>query len=316
MLHILTGLDPQSLSFYPFETKSNFGYFLSANSLFPIFSNHSKLYLPPCISAYVGADITCAILATSLYGGIDDALLVDIGTNGEMAYYKNHQLTCCSCAAGPAFEGAGLSMGMTASSGAISDVFIRNNTFEYETISNTAPAGICGSGVISGIARMLNAGVLDNTGRIKNDEHSFVSQISEINGQPAFFIGNSNVSLTQQDIRSIQLAKSAIAAGIDTLLEVYESKTEEVKRFVLCGGFGSTLNKHDASAIGLYPDDFIKITQVAGNAAFYGAASLLFSKSARDEANIIAKAAVEIPLSSNPFFMSRYIERMSFQEEV
>jgi uncharacterized 2Fe-2S/4Fe-4S cluster protein (DUF4445 family) len=231
--------------------------------LFPSFNGSTEIYFPPCISAYIGADITCSILASALQSNTDNALLVDIGTNGEMAYSANGKIVCCSSAAGPAFEGAGLSMGMTASAGAISDVVINSTTVEYKTIADEKPAGICGSGVIAGVSEMLRVGILDSSGKIMSDGHRFPSLITSRNGQPAFLIGSSNIVLTQQDIRSIQLAKSAIAAGIDALLHECKASIAMVDRFVLCGGFGSSLNKAQAAAIGLYPDDFIEKTQVA-----------------------------------------------------
>jgi uncharacterized 2Fe-2S/4Fe-4S cluster protein (DUF4445 family) len=313
MLHILNGFDPRSLSHAPFEMVSHFDFDISAQKLFPSFNKETKLYFPPCIGAFIGADVACAVLSTSLHKSEQKSILVDIGTNGEIIFSNRKQLFCCSCAAGPAFEGVGLSMGMPAKSGAVSNVFVDNGHLKYETINQKEALGICGSGVIACLARLIENQIIDDTGRLKKDCHDFIELIEGPDENLRFRIGNSNVYIDQRDIRNIQLAKAAIAAGIDTLLEECGVRLADVRRLILCGGFGSSFDRRDAAIIGLFPKELAESVVTAGNAAFGGAALLLFSECQKRNIRNIAKNACEISLSSNSFFMEQFIEKISFE---
>ncbi|MFA7637237.1 MAG: ASKHA domain-containing protein, partial [Monoglobales bacterium] len=201
MLHLLTGLDPASIAVAPYEPKTLFGFW------------QDNVFLPKCISAYVGADMTCAILSSGI---LDDktSFLVDIGTNGEMALWHGGTLVCCSTAAGPAFEGGVISQGTLAISGAIDKVFIENGEVKYTTIDDKKPIGVCGTGLIDAISCMKNLGVLEESGYLEED----------------FQIGNSGVYITAKDVRQVQLAKAAIRAGIDTLLHECNIDCAEIER--------------------------------------------------------------------------------------
>ncbi len=204
-------------------------------------------------------------------------LFVDIGTNGEMALMTPDGLVCCSTAAGPAFEGAGLYMGMAGIEGAISKVWVEGGVLKYEVIGNKEPVGICGSGILDAVAVMLKVGVIDETGVINEDGHEFESSIREYDDQPAFEIGTSGVLITQKDIRQIQLAKSAIAAGIETLVHECSIDCEKVDMLFIAGGFGSFINQNSAADIGLLPKCLLDRVTVLGNAAGTGASMLLLS---------------------------------------
>lgn len=297
MLHILDGLAPGSLAMAPFTPQSLFGGYYNLD--LPGFPGLSA-YLPPCISAYVGADITCSILTSGIAEQEGTVLLVDIGTNGEMALRTAGRLVCCSTAAGPAFEGAGISAGVSAHSGAINSVHAQDGALAYSTIDNTPPVGICGSGLIEAAAAMLELGFINRKGRMDSGFHGAVP------------IGDSTVSITQSDIRQLQLAKGAIRGGMDTLLSECGVPYSGLERIILCGGFGSYLNPIAAEKIGLIPPGTAVKTTAIGNAAGAGAGRILQHAGRRLEAVRIAEAAQTIDLTCSVHFRNRYIEAMGF----
>lgn len=291
MLHLYEGLPPESLAVVPFTVQSYFGG-LSRHTL-----ADAPVYLPRCIGAYVGADIVCAILSADvLKDNSATQLLADIGTNGEMALVRNGKLLCCSTAAGPAFEGAGLSQGMPAMSGAIRAVSMQDDAIQYETTGGVPAKGICGSGILDVLAVMLKQESLEDTGYMEED----------------FAIGDSGVRITQRDVRQIQLAKSAICAGIITLLEEEKLEAAQTDRFVVAGGFGSSMNVHSACDIGLFPAALQDKTEFIGNGALGGAAMLLMNRQMRIESEKMAQQATELSLSQSAAFMDYYVDCMSF----
>lgn len=314
MLHFLTGLDPHGIGVSPFTPESLFGQTLQANQILTMFPDHTALYVPRCVSAYVGADTTSGLLATGFDTREDDCLFVDVGTNGEIALQRKDRLVCCATAAGPAFEGAQIAMGMPAAEGAICGVSVENGTIAYETIGGGAPAGICGTGMISLLAMLLSNGVLDETGLLCKEGHVFTAFVVSWHEQLAFQIGDSGVFVTAQDIRQIQLSKAAIAAGIDTLLFSEGISQPQVSELLLAGGFGSQLDPMDAARIGLIPKAFAGKTRAVGNAALLGACAMLFSLAHRHAAEMTAQRARELSLSASPVFMDHYIENMMFPE--
>ncbi len=300
MLYLLTERNPESLSHAPFEADCLFGYSVDAQDL-GLPCVNAQVYLPPCMSAFVGADITTALLASEICDASDTALLADIGTNGEMALWHQGQLYCCSTAAGPAFEGAGLSMGMAGKDGAIDKVWVNNDdTYAVHVIGDVAPIGVCGSGIIDALACFLRTEEMDETGALDDDE---------------VLLGGC-VTVTQADVRMVQLAKSAICAGMTTLVTCVEALTPEgVASLSIAGGFGSYINLENAVAIGLLPDDYMNKTRVIGNAALSGAVMLLLNQAFYAKAEAIAAQAQTIELSTNPRFSEAYMMGMMFGEE-
>lgn len=287
MLHLYEGLDPASLAVVPFTVPSRFGC-PSRRTL-----AGAPVYLPRCIGAYVGADIVCAILASQLTQP-GTRLLADIGTNGEMVLSHDGALLCCSTAAGPAFEGAGLSCGMPAKAGAICKVSRTGTALSWQTVQDQPPAGICGSGVLDALALALEDENLDESGFLEE----------EIQLGP--------VSVTQKDVRQIQLAKSAVCAGLLTLLEEAGTPSARVDVLSIAGGFGSSLDLDSAAAVGLFPADLRDKTCFIGNGALGGAAMLLLQPQLRARAEAMADGAREISLSASQSFMDRYIDCMNF----
>lgn len=315
MLYLLCQRNPKSITMAPFEQDCYFGMFLSARELdLPC---DAKVYLPRCISAYVGADITTALLAAEFfYQGrvVSDSpkLLVDIGTNGEMALAANGMLWCCSTAAGPAFEGAGIYQGMPARTGAVYQVKIHSNGIICLVLGGGTATGICGSGLLDAVSVMCEAGIIDETGMICEDGHDFTDNITEINGQPAFRLPETQVILTQQDIRAVQLAKSAVCAGILTLIKEAGYTHADIKELVIAGGFGSNINVKSAERIGLIPPGFANKAHAIGNAAGSGASMILLSDTIRMQSEQIGKFTKSVELSTNPYFMDTYINGMMF----
>lgn len=292
MLHILTGLSPQSIGMAPFRPLSLFG--ARRILCFPDFPS-LDCYVPPCISAYIGGDIVCSVLASGITMSKKTSLLIDVGTNGELALWHEGTLTCCSTAAGPAFEGANISCGMQALSGAIHRVWQENGKLRYAVLNGGTARGICGSGLIDAVAAAREAGMLDKRGRPSG---------------AVLPIGESGVCLTQKDIQELLLAKAAIRAGIETILESCTICAEDVEQVILCGGFGSYMNIDSAARIGLLPPVFQTKTRSIGNAAGAGAGMLLQNETLLRNVRLIADCAKNIDLSGNSVFFQRYIRAM------
>ena len=298
MLHLLTETDVEPLTHAPFEAKRLFGETLTAAALgLTVPPPEARVYLPPCIAAFVGADTVTAVLASDLTEKAETALLCDIGTNGEMVLWHESALYACSTAAGPAFEGAGISMGMSGRAGAIDHVWVKDGRIEAHVIGETTPAGLCGSGLVDAVAALLDTEALDETGYLEDD--------------PAVILPP--VEITQEDIRAVQLAKSAIHAGMRTLIHTAGLDRDGVKTLYVAGGFGSYLDVGRAGRIGLLPEELTDRVDVLGNAALTGAAMLLLWASLRPACEALARRTRVVELATNPRFVSEYMERMMFE---
>ena len=288
MLYLLTGRPPDSLARAPFEADTLFG---ATVELFG-----GRTYLPPCMNAFVGADITCAVLASGMCEKSETALLCDIGTNGEMALWKDCVLYVTSTAAGPAFEGAGISCGCGSVPGAIDKVWLVNGMLHTHTIDNAPAVGICGSGLIDAIAAGLMCEAIDETGALDDDE----------------LLLSNGIALQPRDIRAVQLAKAAIAAGILTLIETSGAAYSDISTLYIAGSFGSHLNVASAAAIGLIPQALANRVQVLGNAALSGAARTLLDRKNTAVLDRIAAVSQHVGLGGNPRFNEHYIDQMLF----
>lgn len=307
MLHFFAGLDPSGIGVAPYTPQSLF------DAEYTNVLSGISCYIPPCISAYVGADTVCCMLFSGLFTKNENALLIDIGTNGEMALWVNGTLTCCSTAAGPAFEGSGITFGSIAKPGAIVSVKPERGQITYQTIGGQQAKSICGSGVIETIAAMLKLGCLDDTGRMENEDSRFASLfVKDERWGIALPFSECDVMLTQHDIRQIQLAKAAISAGAQTLLERSGIDQTELDVLYLCGGFGSSLDCAAAEAIGLIPSGSAEKSSVLGNAALKGAAMALLNANCREQLRAIAGSCHYIELSTDSEFIKRYIDNMNF----
>lgn len=313
MMYLLLCKNVSCLSAAPFEINCFLGEYTRIDD------NGVKIraYIPRTVSAFIGSDISCALV--SAYDKIkkeNAVLLIDIGTNGEMAIIKDEKIMCCSTAAGPAFEGSGIYMGCMAVEGAINKVWLENDQIYFSTIGDLPPCGICGSGLIDTVSVLIRAGLIDETGHINNENIRYSEYLTEYDGKPAVKVGKSDIILTQNDVRAIQLAKAAIRAGIDSLLNACNIMPHNVDRLLLAGGFGSYINVENAAVIGLIPFEIAKKSVAIGNAAGMGAISILLSKEALEKNSQIAKKAVTLDLSSSAYFMDKYIENMLFDSEI
>ncbi len=314
MLYLLTGREASSLAAAPFAPDCLFGESVDATQLGLSLASGAQAYLPRCIAAYVGADMTCAILAGRLFAAKEPELLVDIGTNGEMALCVQGKLYACSTAAGPAFEGAGISMGMNGGTGAVDHVWLTDGQIRYSVIGGGPAKGICGSGLIDAAAVLREAGLLDETGRIPQMDETASPYLTEQDGMPAVKLGESGVWLTQKDVRALQLAKSAICAGMRALLHEAGLSPDKVERLTIAGGFGSFIDPANAEKIGMLPRGFAGKARVIGNAAGMGTGMVLLSREERLRSEALARACRVVELSGNPYFMERYVEDMLFEE--
>lgn len=312
MQHLLCAINPAGIAVAPFTPASLFGCEQPAAELG--INLNCAVYHARSVSAYVGADITVGLLASGASQSDTPAIYIDIGTNGEMALINGKRLLCCSTAAGPAFEGAHIKYGVGGVAGAIAEVYTEDEAIKYKTIGGLPPIGICGSGIIDAAAVLLKTGGMDETGRIADADEAegFIARYINEDESEIYLDKAAGISFTQQDVREVQLAKAAIAAGINTLLHEQGLALSDVDKLYIAGGFGSHINKNSACAIGLLPPKLLDKIVFVGNAAGMGARRIALTASGRAESEAIAERAEYVELSGHAFFQDDYIEQMMF----
>lgn len=315
MQHFLCALDPAGIAAAPFTPKSLFGCEQAAEELG--LNIAGSVYHAPSISAYVGADITAGLLDCGAAEAERPVLFLDIGTNGEMALASREGLVCCSTAAGPAFEGAHIQYGVGGVAGAIDTVTCGDGALKIGTIGGKPPIGICGSGIIDAMAAVLAAGGVDETGRIfdRDEAEGFIAGLIDEEESAILLDCESGITFTQQDVREVQLAKAAIAAGIATLLHERELALTDIDTLYIAGGFGAHISAESACAIGLLPKELLGRIVFIGNAAGAGARRALLTAGGKARLEAIAARAKYIELSGHAFFQEEYIEQMMFPEQ-
>ena len=325
MSHLFLGVTPKTLSRFPFTPAFGGTQKLPAGDLHLKVCPQANVYLLPNIAGHVGSDILGMILASGLHNKDGCHIAIDIGTNGEIVAIKNGQMITCSTAAGPAFEGATIVQGMRATSGAIEHVEITSDNVIIKTIDNQPAIGICGSGLIDIAAQLLKRKIIDETGNMLTREEALKSGIhpalaSRISGSKrdkSFRLTSTDeeaiVSITQQDIRELQLAKGAILAGIQTLMKTLDIQKEQIDSIMIAGAFGNFICVGNALKIGLFPDIPMEKITFIGNAAGTGASMALLSDKMRELASSIATKILHIELSTNMDFQELYIHAMNFK---
>lgn len=319
MCHLLMGISPEKLGRAPFMPDEYFG--REFNPLDIGLENCQNMIIFPAVSGFVGGDITAGMMETVNCRKL--TLYLDIGTNGEMALGKGDRYVCCATAAGPAFEGAQIEMGMPASRGAVDKVWLEGRRIKYSVIGNDRPVGLCGSGLIDALAVLLKAGIIDENGTILSGQELpilFRSYVFEVEAEetaqstePSLAVHIApGVYITQEDIRKLQLAKGAIAAGIEVLFKEYGCKPCNIDVLTFAGGFGNYIDKASAAAIGLFPQELLDKAKEVGNAAGNGAVSAALSKEAWERALEISGNMRYIELASYPHFDEMYVEHMNF----
>ncbi len=317
MEHIFARHNPASIASAPFSAETLFGEFYKADSLGIKINPNGVLYMAPCVASYVGGDITAGVVAAGLYGASGTHLYIDIGTNGEMGLLHDGKFIFCATAAGPAFEGAHIDCGMSGVDGAVRAVEIdENGDIKLDVISGDkcAPKGICGSGIIDAAASFLELGLIDETGSImcSDEVDENLAKYTDEDGEQLSLTEDGSVYLCGSDIREIQLAKSAVAAGIETLLDFCGISTSDVDSVLLAGGFGSHIRPESACKIGLIPEELLSKIKAVGNTAGMGAVSMLLSDEAIEQTVEVAFNSTYLELSGNPKFMDEFVEKMMF----
>lgn len=321
MMHLLAGVPPAAMAAAPFIPAFTRSRVCTPMELGLALGPASRIFLLPSVSAYVGADIVAGILATGMAARNKFELLLDIGTNGEIALGGSGGIFCCATAAGPAFEGAGIEKGMGGVEGAIDSVWLDGDTLACTTIGGTPARGICGSGIIDAIAVFLDCGLLEDSGRIidADEAASLPPAIAALRADtpkgPIVHLDRAcDIYLTQSDIREVQLAKAAIAAGMDVLVRRAGRNLEQVDTVYLAGGFGSFLDERSAVRIGLIPRELADRIIVSGNTSGAGAVATCLSVGSLASCDSITGLCTYVELSSSADFNDAYIERMMFPE--
>lgn len=314
MEHIACGISPEGIGVFPFTPQTLFGDVRSVPGA------ADAAYLAPCVSGYVGGDIVAGVVACGMDEATGNVLFADLGTNGEMALRANGELLCCATATGPAFEGANIAWGMPARDGAIAACRFEDGALRTEVIGGGAPAGICGSGLIDALAACLDAGLVDETGRMAAPDEApagLAHLVCLHEGQPAVRLSaDGSVLLTQKDVRALQLAKASVCAGLCTLLDKAGVVLSDVDAFLVGGAFGAHVRPAAAARIGLFPRELLPVTRMVGNCAGAGAVAAVLSGAARERMTAAAQAARYIELSTDADFSETYLDSMEFEEEL
>ena len=324
MLSFAAGVSVEGLAAVPFTLASKFDFSVAWNELSSskasVVPSDAEVYFPPVVGAFIGADTVCAMLAAGFDLDAENPfLLADIGTNSEMALFvpasssSAARILCTSAAAGPAFEAANISCGMPSVNGAVDKVEIDGGKISVRTIGNAPAKGVCGSGLISSVSEFLRNGMVDSHGTIeeKKDGLGVDSPGSKIDL-------TESVSISQNDIRNLQLAKSAVKTGLDHLLSRFESLSAkkisgQKMRFFLAGGFGSRIDLDESVRIGLLPSLLLGDVSQIGNAALFGASALLFSEKLKEKARLLAKKSTQINLAAVPDFQQKFLGNIDFE---
>ena len=299
MHHFFCGYDIRPLSFYPFHSDQlAMKEFTSADLGWEgVFCDDIRFY--PAIGSFVGSDILAGILATGMHLKESYNLLIDLGTNGEIVLGNKDRLLCASTAAGPAFEGANISQGMQATTGAISSIFQEQDDWKVNVIGNVRSMGICGSGLIDAVHMILKRGLIGEFGEILSGEKEIVL--------------DENVSLSQKDIQEFQLAKAAIQAGVLILLRKMGIEDRDLEKVYIAGGFGNFINLDHLNAVGMLKVP-VDIMHKLGNSALMGAKMFLFEQ--LDMAGVIRGISQHVSLEREKDFQDLFVERLAFELKI
>ena len=324
MTHLLLGVDASSLASAPYLPGYEGPVVVSAKEMGLTMAEDADLQILPNIAGHVGADIVGVLIASDLKHLDGANLAIDIGTNGEILLAKDGRILTCSTAAGPAFEGASIRHGMRASTGAIEKVRIVNDDVDLTVIGETEPTGICGSGLIDVVAELLSAGLISPTGRLMTKEAGETSNVPKRlldrlkrdEYGDAFLlsrrIDGKEISLYQKDIREVQLAKGAVAAGIRIMMKELDIVAGDLTRVLIAGAFGNYIDKLSALTIGLLPEVEPSKVRSIGNGAGTGASMALLSPKMWESAVRLAGETEHIDLASHSQFQTIFLNEMSF----
>lgn len=305
MGHLFMGYSCESLGVYPYRAVNSGWIQLDFQEAFGADDLKASVVLLPGISAFVGGDIVAGLLALGFDAADTTCMLIDLGTNGEMAIGSRQRILASSAAVGPAFEGGNISCGMAGISGAISHVTIRDGKAEFRTIGDKPPAGLCGTGVIEIVSELFEKDMIDSTGLYRKEYFENGFEITrDHKGKPIVF--------TQKDIREVQLAKAAVRAGIEILMRRFGTDYDGIDTVCLAGGFGYKTDLSKALRIGLLPEQFNGKIEAVGNSSLAGALRYLKEPDASDRLDRIISISKEINLSEDRDFYELYVKHMDF----
>jgi uncharacterized 2Fe-2S/4Fe-4S cluster protein (DUF4445 family) len=315
MSHLLLSLTPCSIRLDPYVPTAKIFPQINASEISIDINSNGIMETLPAVASYVGGDIVSGIISCRIADRPEIRVLIDVGTNGEIAIGNNEWLVCCSASAGPAFEGGGISSGMRATRGAVQRVKIENGRVHYETIGKAKPRGLCGSGLIDTLSALITNQYIDSDGKFRSVTKS--ERIIEKDGEPQFILAYSHetetgkdLTITESDIINLIRSKAAVFAAIKSLINYVGFKFEDIHTFYVAGGFGTYLDIPNAISIGLLPDIDIKKIQFVGNSSLMGARIGLLSVHALDRAAKIAAGMTNIELSTYQPFMDEYVGAM------
>jgi uncharacterized 2Fe-2S/4Fe-4S cluster protein (DUF4445 family) len=309
MVHFLLNLDATRIRREPYIASASFVPPIRAAEAGIQINKRGLLYCLPSVAAYVGSDIVAGVLTTRLFTKEGISLFADIGTNGEVVLGNREWLVCASSSAGPAFEGSGVKQGMRARAGAIEKLTFRGDgSTEFKTIGDAPPVGICGSGLLDTLAALLTSGIIDRTGRFKDDGQPRLTEGDE--GRQFQLVpagdGHHEIVITQADIDNLIRSKAGVFASIRVLMESTQTRPEDLDAVYLAGGFGNFLNVRRAVTIGMLPDVPVEKIQFVGNTSIAGAKTVLLSGKALEAAEEIAKSMTYFDLMSHPGYMDEF----------
>ena len=318
MHHLFLGIQPKYLGTSPYVPVVSDAIDVKAKELSIRVNPSANVHVLPVIAGFVGADAIADIISTGIYRSSQLSLVLDIGTNPEVILGDKRGMMACSCASGPAFEGAHITCGTKAVSGAIERLQIEPESFEvkYQTVGNTKPVGICGSGIIDGVANLLRCQLIDRKGIFV--EQTSTPRVRTRNGEKEFVLvfqkegAKQDIVITPKDIEQIQLAKAAIYAGCSILMKKKRVQPENIKRMFVAGAFGNYINLDNAKLIGMLPDVSTKNIRFVGNAAGAGVRMALISRRYRRKASLIRSKIRYVELASDPDFQTEFTSAMFF----
>jgi uncharacterized 2Fe-2S/4Fe-4S cluster protein (DUF4445 family) len=315
MHHFFLDLPVQQLGAAPYVPALSGAIELPAGEIGLQLAPGARLFVPPNIAGYVGADHVSMLLATDVWRAKEDVLALDIGTNTEISLVSEGKIVTCSTASGPVFEGATIHDGMRAAPGAIERVQILGEQIRMQTIDNLPPVGVCGSGILDAVAEMLKAGILDRNGRISAG-HPLVRQVDSTLGLQLADASTSRhgrpLRVDRKDVHEIQLAKGAIRAGTRILLSEAGLREQDLDRIVIAGAFGTYIHIPSAIQVGMLPDLPLERFEQVGNAAGVGARQMLISRPKRQQASEICRLVNYIELTTHADFTDQFMEAIFF----
>jgi len=309
MVHFLLNLDPTRIRREPYIASAGFVPPIRAAEAGIQINKRGLLYCLPAVAAYIGSDIVAGVLTTRIFTQKGISLFIDIGTNGEVVLGNREWLTCASSSAGPAFEGSGVKHGMRAGGGAIEKLTILDDgSIELKTIGQKHPVGICGSGLLDTLAELFTKGIIDRTGRFKDNSQPRLTegdegrqfQISPMDNE------HQEIVITQVDIDNLIRSKAGVFASIKVLMEATQTTSEDLEAVYLAGGFGNFLNIQQAVNIGMLPDVPLEKMCFVGNTSIAGAKTVLLSRKALETAEKIAEGMTYFDLMSHPGYMDEF----------